>query len=76
MQVEILTPEQTLFAGEAEIVTLPGSQGSFQILDHHAPMIANLGKGTVVVGGQQSEQKFDVGGGLVEVLNNRVIVLV
>ncbi|MFN7300069.1 MAG: F0F1 ATP synthase subunit epsilon [Bacteroidia bacterium] len=76
MQVEILTPEKTLFSGEADIVTLPGANGSFQVLDQHAPMIANLGKGTVVVGSKQASEQFNVNGGLVEVLENRVIVLV
>jgi F-type H+-transporting ATPase subunit epsilon len=76
MQVEILTPEKTLFSGEADIVTLPGANGSFQVLDQHAPMIANLGKGAVVVGSKQASEQFDVNGGLVEVLENRVIVLV
>jgi F-type H+-transporting ATPase subunit epsilon len=76
MKVEILTPEKTLFSGEADIVTLPGANGSFQVLDQHAPMIANLGKGTVVVGSKQASEQFNVNGGLVEVLENRVIVLV
>ncbi len=76
MQVEILTPEKTLFSGEADIVTLPGANGSFQVLDQHAPMIANLGKGDVVVGSKQASEQFNVNGGLVEVLENRVIVLV
>ena len=76
MQVEILTPETTLVSGEADIVTLPGANGSFQVLDQHAPMIANLGKGTVVVGSKQASEQFNVNGGLVEVLENRVIVLV
>jgi F-type H+-transporting ATPase subunit epsilon len=76
MQVDILTPEKTLFSGKADIVTLPGANGSFQVLDQHAPMIANLGKGAVVVGSKQASEQFDVNGGLVEVLENRVIVLV
>lgn len=76
MKVEILTPDKSLFQGEAEVLTLPGIEGSFQILDRHAPMIANLGKGTVMVKQQQKSEHFDVNGGLVEVLNNKVIVLV
>ncbi|MEN9511316.1 MAG: hypothetical protein RLZZ370_1135 [Bacteroidota bacterium] len=76
MNVEILTPDKTLFQGEADVLTLPGIEGSFQILDRHAPMIANLGKGAVVVKQKQQAQSFEVHGGLVEVLNNKVIVLV
>jgi F-type H+-transporting ATPase subunit epsilon len=76
MQVEILTPDSTLFTGDADVLTLPGAQGSFQILDQHAPMIANLGKGEIVVKNKQKEEQFSVNGGMVEVLNNRVVVLV
>jgi F-type H+-transporting ATPase subunit epsilon len=76
MKVEILTPDKSLFQGEAEVLTLPGIEGSFQILDRHAPMIANLKAGTVVVKQAQKSQTFEVNGGLVEVLSNKVIVLV
>jgi F-type H+-transporting ATPase subunit epsilon len=76
MKVEILTPDKSLFQGDADVLTLPGIEGSFQILDRHAPMIANLRKGTVVVKNQQKTENFDVHGGIVEVLNNKVIVLV
>lgn len=76
MIVEILTPDKTLFSGEADVVTLPGAQGSFQILKNHAPMIANLSKGTLSIKSAEGKQQFDVNGGLVEVLKNKVIVLV
>mgnify|MGYP000356532236 CR=1 FL=1 len=76
MQVEILTPDETLFAGETEMVSLPGSNGSFQILNGHAPLIANLAKGEVRIGEGKSATSFDVKGGLVEVLKNKVVVLV
>ncbi|MDA8896061.1 F0F1 ATP synthase subunit epsilon [Bacteroidia bacterium] len=76
MQVEILTPDETLFAGETEMVSLPGSNGSFQILNSHAPLIANLAKGEVRIGEGKSATSFDVKGGLVEVLKNKVVVLV
>lgn len=76
MIVEILTPDKTLFSGEADVVTLPGSNGSFQILKNHAPMIANLSKGTISIKSTADKQHFEVNGGLVEVLKNKVIVLV
>lgn len=76
MIVEILTPDKTLYSGEAEVVTLPGTNGSFQILKNHAPMIANLSKGTLSIKTAGNKQQFDVNGGLVEVLKNKVIVLV
>lgn len=76
MIVEILTPDKTLFSGEADVVTLPGINGSFQVMKNHAPMIANLNKGTLTIKSAGDKQQFDVKGGLVEVLKNKVIVLV
>ena len=76
MHVEILTPDETLFNGETDMVTLPGTGGSFQILSSHAPLIANLAKGEVKIGEGKDAAVFEVTGGLVEVLQNKVIVLV
>lgn len=76
MNVEILTPDKTLYSGSAEIVTLPGINGSFQILENHAPLIANLGKGEMSIKTGSQLEKFHVKGGLVEVLKNKVVVLV
>ncbi len=76
MKVEILTPDKTLFSGDADVVTVPGINGSLQILENHAPMIANLKKGSLSIKSKDGKQQFDVTGGLVEVLKNNVIVLV
>ncbi len=76
MLVEILSPDNTLFTGDAELVTLPGSNGSFQIKNNHAALISSLNAGTVEVKSNQGIQNFEITGGLVEVLSNKVIVLV
>jgi len=76
MQVEVLTPDKTLYTGEAEVITLPGINGSFQIMDNHAAMIANLKAGQMEVKNGGNVEKFDVTGGLVEVIKNKVVVLV
>lgn len=76
MIVEILTPDKTLFQGEAEVITLPGVNGSFQIMKNHAPMIANLSKGSMSIKSSGVVQDFEVAGGLVEVMDNKVVVLV
>lgn len=76
MQLEILTPENKVFEGEVASATFPGADGSFQVLDNHAPLISLLSEGTV-------EYKIRAGGiarlritgGVVEVLRNRVVLL-
>jgi len=77
MTLEILTPDKKIYEGEATSVTLPGTLGSFEILNHHAPIISTLEDGKLVVRGSSSgkEETFYIQGGVVEALNNVVTVL-
>ncbi len=76
MLLEILTPDNKVFSGEVLAVNVPGSDGSFEILGGHAPIVSNLGIGFVVVKlSPKEEQKFNIDGGIVEVSNNKVIIL-
>jgi F-type H+-transporting ATPase subunit epsilon len=75
MQVEIITPDTTLFSGEAESVTLPGAAGNFQVLNNHAPIVSSLVKGNVVVKSVKGINIIEISGGVVEASNNKVIVL-
>jgi F-type H+-transporting ATPase subunit epsilon len=75
MQVDILTPDATLYSGEAKVVTLPGVNGSFQIMNMHAPMISALSTGKVIVDNGAEKLEFPVKGGIIEVLNNKIVIL-
>ena len=75
MYLEIVTPENKIFEGEVAIVTFPGADGSFQVMDHHAAMISLLKDGVVVYKSKEMKQEVRITGGVVEVLNNKVIVL-
>ncbi|MBN2615760.1 MAG: ATP synthase F1 subunit epsilon [Bacteroidales bacterium] len=76
MKLEITTPDQTLFKGEVELVQLPGIDGSFEILDNHAPMISVLKKGYIkIIIKKDEEDYYEVKGGVVEVIEDRVLVL-
>ncbi len=74
MTLDILTPEKKLYSGEASLVLLPGVDGLFEILNHHAPIISALKKGNVKVNTTDGVKNFTIGGGFVECLNNRVII--
>ena len=91
MTVEIITPEQKLYQGEAVAVQLPGKDGLFQILDNHAPLIATLAEGTVKLDVSRalaadelpdrlrvegSSIYVNIQGGVIEVNANKAIVLV
>jgi F-type H+-transporting ATPase subunit epsilon len=75
MHVEILSPEAQVFNGEATYVGLPGSDGSLGILRGHAPLITSLRAGKVLVRTEKGEELFEVKGGSVEVLNDKVTIL-
>ena len=78
MTLEILTPERKLFSGEVYGVQMPGISGSFEVLDKHAPLVSALKAGRVKVlrDKQNHSGSYDIQGGFVEVLNNKVTVLV
>jgi F-type H+-transporting ATPase subunit epsilon len=78
MQIEILTPEKKLFAGEAYGIQLPGVEGSFEVLEKHAPLVSALGNGVVKIlldKSGKNNSSYAVKGGFIEVFNNKVTVL-
>jgi F-type H+-transporting ATPase subunit epsilon len=94
MQLEIMTPEAQIFSGEANAVQFPGLDGSFQVLNGHAPIISALAEGDVKVdlteayeesenasgkiavdGSNKKLIRIAIKGGVIEMLNNKVIVL-
>jgi len=75
MNVQIITPDKELFSGEADSIVVPGTDGLLGVLNHHAPLLSSLKQGSVKVVFQKQEQFFEINGGVVEVLNNNVIIL-
>lgn len=76
MQLEIITPDKEVFSGEVKLIQLPGLDGSFEILENHAPLISALKKGKIrVIDKSNNTTSFEVKGGVVEVLKNNVLIL-
>lgn len=77
MLVDIITPDKELFSGKILSIELPGSDGSFEILNNHAPIIATLSGGKITIALENGKKEsFEVNGGVVETQNNKIIVLV
>ena len=77
MTVEIITPQETIYKGDAKLVQVPGTKGSFEILNSHAPIISTIDKGTIrIVEEDDSEKLFEVKTGLIEVKENIVSLAV
>ncbi|MGC6422064.1 MAG: F0F1 ATP synthase subunit epsilon [Flavobacteriaceae bacterium] len=90
MYLEIISPETTLFRGEITAISLPGTKGSFQILENHAPIVSTLQKGRVTVKGtielpkeahpwfesvSPNELILSIASGTVEMKDNKIILL-
>jgi F-type H+-transporting ATPase subunit epsilon len=90
MQLEIVSPERTLLTADVESVIVPGTDGSFQMLDNHAPIVSTLISGTVKISGEiensnslpdsfsvisPKEIHLSVSSGVVEMKENKVIIL-
>lgn len=75
MYLEIVTAEKKIFEGDVSMATFPGSDGSFQVLNNHAPLVSLLGEGIVEYKTNDQRQRVRITGGVVEVLKNKVVVL-
>ena len=75
--VDIVEPTGSIFRDEVQRFRAPGSEGSFEILKDHAPMLAETRIGPVFITTQNGERIiFAVSAGFVQVVDNRVIMIV
>lgn len=76
MLLDIITPDAKLYSGEVTSVVLPGIDGELGVLNNHAPLITALKEGVInIIKKSGEKESFGTKGGIVEVLNNKVIVL-
>ena len=75
LQVDIVTPDRSLFSGRADMVTLPGSLGQMGILPGHAPLLSTLDIGEIILHIGNGSQFVAVSGGVVEVRPDKVTIL-
>jgi len=76
LNVDVVSAEESIFAGEAKFVALPGEAGELGILPGHAPLISRIRPGTLkIVRPDGSEEQLFVAGGILEVQPGSVTVL-
>lgn len=91
MFLEIVTPEAILFSSEIVSVAVPGTNGEFQMLSNHAPIVSLLSEGIVKIDASESSIDeafrnqftkvkdgrigFFINSGTIEMKNNKVIIL-
>jgi F-type H+-transporting ATPase subunit epsilon len=76
MKLQIITPDKKVFDGEVKLVQVPGSKGSFQVLNNHAPIISTLENGVIkIIDASDKTSTISINGGVIEVKNNKIIIL-
>ncbi len=75
LRVSLISPERTLFEGEADMVVAPAFDGEVGVLTGHAPMMTLLGRGSLRVGSGAGERRFLVEGGFLQVADDAVRVV-
>ncbi len=75
MNVTVISPEASVFDGEADAVVVPAFDGEVGILPNHAPLMTMLGHGTLTVKHGGQVRRFTVQGGFLQVVSNRVRVV-
>lgn len=76
LRLKIVSPEKIVYKGDVESVLVPGTKGSFEILNDHAPIISSLSEGTVEYSTKEGKKQFNIHGGFVEVKKNEVSLCV
>jgi len=72
---DLVSPERLVFSGEVEHVVVPGSEGQFGVLAHHAPFLSMLRPGILSILGPGQPRRIVVGGGFAEVAPEGLTVL-
>ena len=75
MQVDLITPDKLAYSGEASSVILPGTDGYFEILDNHAPLVGSLKSGIIRIRAGQENLNFGISSGVAEIMANKVSIL-
>ena len=76
LSIDILTPSKLAYSAEVKAVTIPGTAGSFQVLQNHAPLLSTFEVGAIkIIVDENNTKYFSTSGGSVEVLSNKIKVL-
>jgi F-type H+-transporting ATPase subunit epsilon len=78
MDLTVLTPDKKIFEGKISRVSVPGTDGEFEVLDNHAPIVSSLGVGNVLINTVDNKTpiSLSIQNGFIEVLDNKISLLV
>lgn len=76
LQVDIITPVNIIYSGDAISVEMPGIDGKFTLMPYHCPMVAGLKEGRIKLREEAGIKIFKTGVGIVKVDHNKADILV
>jgi F-type H+-transporting ATPase subunit epsilon len=76
LKLRIIAPDRMVFEGDVESVTLPGTVGSFTVLNNHAPIISSLENGKIAYKDVSGITELAIRSGFAEVRDNTLSVCV
>ena len=74
--LKIVSPSKEVYSGDVDSVVVPGTNGKFEILTSHAPIISSLEAGSVIYQDSKGKHELSINTGFVEVQKNRVTLCV
>ncbi|MDR1926981.1 MAG: ATP synthase F1 subunit epsilon [Endomicrobium sp.] len=75
LEIEILSPQGTVFKGELSSVSFPTASGIITVMSGHANLVTKLRNGEIAIESQSGTKKIAVSGGFIEIANNHVNVV-
>jgi F-type H+-transporting ATPase subunit epsilon len=75
MKVSVISPERTIYDGEADAIVVPAWDGQLGVMRGHAPMLVLLGEGEMRVTLNGSDERFQIHGGFLQVVDDVVTIL-
>jgi len=76
LYLDIITPDRKVYSDEIKLIQVPGSKAPFAVLRNHAPILSTLDEGRIrIVDKNNKEIFYQIEGGIIEVMNNKVIIL-
>jgi F-type H+-transporting ATPase subunit epsilon len=75
LHVSVISPEASLYEGDAASVVVPAYDGELGILTGHAPLMTLLGKGEMRIEGGPGARRFAIEGGFLQIVNDQVRVV-
>lgn len=75
MKVSVISPDRTIYEGEADSIVVPAWDGKLGVMPGHAPMLVLLGEGEMRVTLNGNDERFHISGGFLQVVDDVVTIL-